>query len=272
MRLRNHTKSKSSRKPRPSRAQLVLFRRYLSIVLSSKQFREHIHDFRRIHGLQRQNGFWIEPPGHFYENPSVLEDSGRFCFTGLGEGWLFSRLVHEEWWESEATDRVVRILERDLLRELTGGVRSKRWSGRVHRAYYAGFTPFHPTRIWTGSELRYDLETLDWAVQPSDDESLWLSRPRRFIEVFPWTEEEDVITAFRQARRDAMPPLPRRFRFHRDLSKSVALYFRYCGGESMETLLRDFRSGQARREANDLERHLVRVAELLGYPAPRRRG
>jgi hypothetical protein len=266
-------------KARPSSSQQVMLARHLSTVLGAAVFRRDLEAFRERWGLKRGpgewKGVWMLPTDK--EQPAYetdLRNFARYYFRGLGGFWLATRLITGTEWEQQSVGEMVEELISILLKHHPTAEEMKTAGRRdmtLSHAYYAGELPFHPTHVWYDKELREDLKEDDWRVEPSPDESPRLTHTRAFIEIFPWTEEEDVLWAFRQIRLFALRLLPKRVKLHKDLQKSLNLYNRYCKGEPIDKLLEDFQNASpAGADERDLRRHLSQVSRHLGLPRPRR--
>jgi hypothetical protein len=271
MAKRPHTRK--PRTERPSPAQQAVLLRHLTQLLGTNIFRQHLHALRASCAMWRDNRLgWVVPRERLADFERARRAFARRYFRGLGgemvSGWL---IIDPADWESKPLRDVVATLLELALCHLRHSTTEWRQAARGHFSadstdYYAGETPFHPTVIWNETNLAKDLQEHDWSAQPSDAHMPWRATARHFVEVFPWTEEEDVRRAHAQIQTWMLRPLPRQLRPRRELSRSLELYRRYCSGDPIESVLEDSAFG----DAHDLRRHLKAVARSVELPAPRR--
>jgi len=267
---------------RPSSRQRVVIRRHFVQVLSSRKFRDTLKALRRRLGMTRlqlgAHEVWVIPQSRIANFRPALRRFGQRFFRGLGGEWAASRLVYDALWETrplpEVVEEIASVMERlaaseDGWRADQEKWRQKKWPRvhSTHTGYYAGKEFFQPTVIWGERDLAEDLRTAGRGhVVPSDGKSPWVRPTRSFIEHFPWTEEGDILRAFRLTRRFQLRMLPRKAQLNRDPSESLQLYQGFCNGNNMKELVRSFSpKGDA---ARDLRRYVSRVASLFSLPEP----
>lgn len=263
----------------PTARQRATLRRHLVQVLRAPMFRQHVTAFRSAWQMRRvtltnsPRSIWVVSKARtrqYLEQRAVFH-FGEFWFRNLGSEWLAGRLIADAAWDeipvAAVVEELATVLEEEAPtdREWKQTVRSRDLSQST--AYYAGYSAFHPTAIWEGAQLATDLRTgAGWHAEVSSARVPALTRTRTFIEVFSWTDEEDVRRAFQQTRQYQPSALPKEARPRRDVSSSLTLYQRYAAGEDIEGL----REEAGLTDERSLRRHLSDLARMLGLPLPRR--
>lgn len=246
----------------------AVLRRHLARVLQSKTFRAEIQAFRRKWRMKRlpDNRYAFAQSSldnHRDELEVAADQFGEYWFRGLGGWWLSDRLILDANWESKPVSVVVE--------EFTSLIEKRHASIGTIR-HDPGGNPFQPAILWTDKELENDLRiSLDGHVVPSVGRDHVLLG-RTFIEIFPWTHEEDVRRAFRFGQQGTPKLLPHKAQQNRDFSEGLALYQRYCNGDDLTDLIRTFTTRSKGDPLRDLRRYLNQVATLTGLPKPRRPG
>lgn len=269
---------------RPSSRQRAVIRRHFVQVLSSKVFRRALKAWRRRWGMTRQQlgtrAVWAIPQSRIAKSRTALRRFGQFWFRGLGRQWAANRFVFDAIWETrpltEVVEEMASVMERlaaseDGWRADQEIWRQKKWPGvhSTHTGYYAGEEPFQPTVIWDEKRLREDLKsTAKGHAVPSNAHAPWLKPTRSFIEHYPWTEEEDMLRAFRLTRRFQLKILPRKAQLNRDPAEGFRLYERYCAGDDLKELVRAFTPRSKGDGRRDLRRSLSQVASLFSLSNP----
>ncbi len=199
-----------------------------------------------------------------FRKKGALRAFARFWFHALGGEWIAARLVFDADWEArslpDVIEEIARAMERDAATDEDWRLTYTSPSMSKSTAYYAGDAPFSPTAIWRGEDLKEDLrQDQEWHVRPAARGGPLLTRTRVFIEVFPWTDDEDVRRAFRQMRQFQDDSLPRSPRDVKALLGNLEAYKRYTSGARMDAY-----------ERVNAYRQAQRFASLLGFPAPKR--
>jgi hypothetical protein len=196
----------------------------------------------------------------------AVKQFGRVWFHGLGGTWLAGRLIQDAEWQGKPLAAVVKEIAEALEH---GAADDNEWRQTKDAyglsrstAYYQGDQAFHPTAVWTSEKLAADLKGNQWRVEPSSYNSPRLIKNRRFIEVFPWTEDEDVRRAFAQTRKFLGRPLPAEPRSRRDISESLEIYETCRGGASLKILSEKFGFS----EPSAVHRHITVTCKALGLP------